>query len=99
MISVAGFLIGLLVGLTGIGGGSLMTPLLVSVFGVAPVTSVGTDLWFAVITKLVATRHHSAKGLVDWRIARRLWIGSLPGAAVALLGVPSGASLRGGAVI
>ena len=72
---------GLLVGLTGVGSGALMTPLLLLVFGVAPLTAVGTDLWFAALTKLVATRIHQGHGLIDWQVARRLWMGSLPAAA------------------
>jgi len=55
-----------------------MTPLLLLVFNVAPVTAVGTDLWFAAITKLVAGGIHHAKGLVDWQILKRMWLGSLP---------------------
>jgi uncharacterized membrane protein YfcA len=75
---VAGALTGLLVGLTGVGGGSLMTPILMLIFGVAPVTAVGTDLWFAASTKLVATRVHHAGNVVDWMVARRMWLGSIP---------------------
>ena len=78
---VAGAMTGLLVGLTGVGSGALMTPLLLLVFGVAPLTAVGTDLWFAALTKLVATRIHQGHGLIDWQVARRLWMGSLPAAA------------------
>ena len=73
----AGALTGLLVGLTGVGGGALMTPLLLLVFGVAPMTAVGTDLWFAAITKLFASRIHQGHGLIDWPVVRRLWLGSL----------------------
>jgi len=54
LYSLSGFLVGLIVGVTGVGGGSLMTPLLVLVFGVAPVTAVGTDLLFAALTKPAA---------------------------------------------
>lgn len=55
MLIVAGFTKGLIVGLTGVGGGALMTPILLLFFGIAPVTAVGTDLWFAALTKFVAT--------------------------------------------
>ena len=76
--SLAGALTGFVVGLTGVGGGALMTPILLLVFGVSPVTAIATDLWFAAITKLVGARVHHANGHVDWQVARRLWLGSLP---------------------
>src|SRR5437870_3078610 len=66
--SVAGFAVGAIVGLTGVGGGSLMTPLLVLGFGVAPVTAVGTDLLYAGFTKVGGAVSHGLKGHVDWRI-------------------------------
>jgi uncharacterized membrane protein YfcA len=81
----AGALTGLLVGLTGVGGGALMTPLLLLVFGVAPMAAVGTDLWFAAITKFFATRVHHGHGLIDWPVVRRLWMGSLSASALTLL--------------
>ena len=77
MLVVAGAGTGLLVGLTGVGGGALMTPLLLLLFGVAPLTAVGTDLWFAAITKMFATRVHHDRGLIDRVVVRRLWLGSL----------------------
>ena len=80
----SGFGIGLLVGLTGVGGGSLTTPLLVLLFGISPTAAVGTDLLFAAITKSVGALVHGAKQTLDWRITRRLWAGSLPGAALTL---------------
>lgn len=92
---LAGALTGFLVGLTGVGGGSLMTPLLVLLFGVAPQAAVGTDLWFAAGTKLVASRLHHSKGLVDWPVVKRLWLGSLTCATLTLLwmhGTPVSAS-------
>lgn len=73
MVAVAGAATGLLVGLSGVGSGALMTPLLLLVFGVAPLTAVGTDLWFAAVTKLPATRIHHGHGLIDWQVVRRLW--------------------------
>ena len=85
MLLVAGAATGLLVGLTGVGGGALMTPLLLLVFGVAPLTAVGTDLWFAAITKLFATRVHHRHGLIDWLVVRRLWLGSLSASAATLV--------------
>jgi hypothetical protein len=74
---VSGALVGLLVGLTGVGGGSLMTPVLVLLFGIPPLAAVGTDLWFAGITKIVASRIYHANGLIDWPVVRRMWIGSI----------------------
>ena len=82
---MAGFLVGVLVGLTGVGGGALMTPLLLLVFGVAPVTAIGTDLWFAAITKLAAGKIHHTKGLIDWQVLRYLWAGSLPASIIMIL--------------
>ena len=85
MLIAAGAVTGLLVGLTGVGGGALMTPLLLLVFGVAPLTAVGTDLWFAATTKLFATRVHHSHGLIDWVVAKRLWLGSLSASAATLV--------------
>ena len=82
---MAGVLVGLLVGLTGVGGGSLMTPLLVLLFGFHPATAVGTDLLYASATKLVGTGVHDRRGTVDWRIVRRLASGSIPAALLTLL--------------
>lgn len=90
MLTLAGFLTGLLVGLTGVGGGALMTPILLLLFGVAPTTAIGTDLWFAALTKLVATAMHRTTGLIDWQVVRRLWSGSLPATAVTILLVQQG---------
>ena len=80
--ALAGALTGFIVGLTGVGGGALMTPILLIFFGVTPITAIATDLWFAAITKLVGARVHHASGNVDWQVVKRLWLGSLP---VALL--------------
>jgi uncharacterized membrane protein YfcA len=81
---LAGLLVGFLVGLTGVGGGSLMTPLLVLMFGVAPQTAVGTDLLFAAITKIVGVGVHHGHDTVDWRIVRRLAAGSMPSAVLTI---------------
>ena len=86
LYSVAGVLVGLLVGLTGVGGGSLMTPLLVLAFRFHPATAVGTDLLYAAATKVAGTGVHGSRGTVDWRIVRRLATGSLP-ATLLTLGV------------
>jgi len=81
----AGFAVGLLVGMTGVGGGSLMTPLLTLLFGVSPTVAVGTDLAFASITKSAGTITHRFNGTVNWAIVRRLCLGALPAALVATL--------------
>mgnify|MGYP001619754119 CR=1 FL=1 len=85
MLMAAGAMTGLLVGLTGVGGGALMTPLLLLVFGVAPLAAVGTDLWFAAITKLFASRVHHGHGLIDWQVVKRLWLGSLTASVLTLI--------------
>jgi uncharacterized protein len=81
---LAGLGVGFIVGLTGVGGGALMTPLLVFLFGFAPTTAVGTDLLFATITKSVGTWVHGAQRTVDWLVMRPLACGSLPGALLTL---------------
>jgi uncharacterized protein len=78
--AMAGLLVGTLVGLTGVGGGALMTPLLVLMFGVSPQTAVGTDLLFAAATKTAGSAVHGWRATVDWRIVRRLASGSIPAA-------------------
>jgi len=83
--TVAGFSVGAIVGLTGVGGGSLMTPLLVLLFGINPTVAVGTDLLYAAITKAGGTLAHGLKGTVDWTITRRLATGSLPAAILTLI--------------
>lgn len=80
--TVSGLLVGLLVGLTGVGGGSLMTPLLTLMFGFSPATAVGTDLAFASLTKGVGTIAHRSHGHIRWDIVKRLCLGSLPAALV-----------------
>ena len=82
---VSGFFVGLLVGQTGVGGGSLMTPLLVLLFGVHPASAVGTDLLYASITKTVGTAVHGANHTVEWPIVFRLAGGSVPATALTLL--------------
>lgn len=82
---VSGFAVGLLVGMTGVGGGSLMTPLLTLLFGVPPSVAVGTDLAFASITKGVGTVTHRLRGTVHWDIVKLLCIGALPAAVLATL--------------
>lgn len=84
MHTVTGFIVGIIVGMTGVGGGSLMTPILVLMFGVSPNLAVGTDLWFAAITKTVGGFVHNKRGSVDWQVLRRLCLGSLPTAGLTL---------------
>lgn len=79
---VSGMGVGFLVGLTGVGGGSVMTPILVLLFGIHPAAAVGTDLLYASITKTAGTVVHGASGTVDWRIVGRLAAGSVPAAAL-----------------
>ncbi len=81
---VAGFLVGVLVGFTGVGGGALMTPTLVLLFGMAPQVAIGTDLLFASVTKCFGTYVHGSRGSIDWQVLRRLAMGSLPAAVIAL---------------
>ena len=84
---VSGFGIGAIVGMTGVGGGSLMTPLLLSVFKLNPAVAIGTDLWFACITKTAGSASHHLAGHVEWRITGLLLAGSIPAslATVALM--------------
>jgi hypothetical protein len=88
--AVSGFVVGALVGMTGVGGGSLMTPLLVLVFGVHASTAVGTDLLYAAATKSVGTVVHGFGRTVDWRIVLRLATGSVPATALTLLALSHG---------
>lgn len=85
LYSLTGVAVGLLVGLTGVGGGSLMTPLLVLAFGFHPTTAVGTDLLYASATKTVGTAVHGFNRTVDWKVVRRLALGSVPATLVTLL--------------
>ena len=83
--TVAGFLVGGVVGMTGIGGGSLMTPILMLLFGHTPQTAVGTDLLFACVTKSVGWTIHDRNGTVDRQVLYRLLWGSIPVAVIANL--------------
>jgi uncharacterized membrane protein YfcA len=84
LIVGGGFFIGFLIGITGVGAGSLTTPLLISGVGVPPALAVGTDLLFAAITKASAAWRHQKLGNVDWPILRWLAAGSIPGALAVL---------------
>src|SRR5438445_7935957 len=98
LYTLSGFAVGAIVGLTGVGGGSLMTPLLVLGFGVAPVTAVGTDLLYAGFTKAGGALTHGLKGHVDWKVAGLLAAGSVPATALALAALsvlpPAGPATR-----
>ena len=75
---VAGLVVGFIVGMTGVGGGSLMTPILLW-FGINPATAVGTDLLYAAITKSGGSWVHHRHDNIDWAITGRLALGSVPG--------------------
>jgi uncharacterized protein len=83
--AVAGFVIGMLVGMTGVGGGSLMTPVLILLFGIHPAVAVGTDLLHAAVTKTAGTLVHGFSRTIDWNIVRRLALGSMPMTALVIL--------------
>ena len=84
LYSLSGFGVGALVGMTGVGGGSLMTPLLLLLFGIHPSTAVGTDLLYAAATKTAGSLVHGFARSIDWRVVRRLATGSVPATIVTL---------------
>lgn len=84
LYSLSGLVIGAIVGMTGVGGGALMTPLLILFFGIHPATAVGTDLLYAATTKTAGTLVHGSNRMVDWGIVARLATGSVPAAALTL---------------
>jgi uncharacterized membrane protein YfcA len=84
LYSLSGFAVGMLVGMTGVGGGALMTPLLILLFGVHPATAVGTDLIYAAATKTGGSLVHGLARSIDWRVVRRLASGSIPATLVTL---------------
>jgi uncharacterized protein len=81
---ISGFAVGAIVGMTGVGGGSLMTPLLIGVFKLNPAVAIGTDLWFAALTKSGGAWAHHRHGHVDYRVAGLLLLGSLPATLVTI---------------
>jgi len=85
LYTISGFCVGVLVGMTGVGGGSLMTPLLILLFGIHPATAVGTDLLFAASTKTVGTIVHAAARTVDWLLVVLLAVGSVPATIATLI--------------
>jgi uncharacterized membrane protein YfcA len=78
LYTISGFAVGLLVGMTGVGGGALMTPILILLFGIHPAAAVGTDLLHAAATKTAGSVVHGLKGSIDWTVVRRLAMGSVP---------------------
>jgi hypothetical protein len=97
LYTLSGFCVGALVGLTGVGGGSLMTPVLILLFGIHPATAVGTDLLYAAATKTGGTLAHGVIGSIDWRIVGLLASGSLPTAVLTVV-VLSHLNMSGGQV-
>jgi hypothetical protein len=81
---LAGFFVGAIVGLTGVGGGSLMTPILIFLFGIKPYLAVGTDLLFAAFTKMGGTIKMARSGRIDWIVVRNLSAGSIPASLITL---------------
>lgn len=94
-ISISGFLVGLLVGLTGVGGGALMTPLLILLFGVKPTTAVGTDLAYATLTKVVGAVQYMRRGDVNYPYIRWLATGSIPASILSVFVVSPWLESRG----
>jgi uncharacterized membrane protein YfcA len=82
---IAGFIVGFLVGLTGVGGGSLMTPILMIFFHIKPALAVGTDLLYASVTKSVGIFAHGKLGNIDWRVVKLLAAGSVPASFATIL--------------
>lgn len=81
---VAGLVVGFIVGLTGIGGGALMTPILIVGFGIPPIIAVSTDLLYAAVTKFGGVFAYAKKKLIEWRIVGLMLAGSIPGSLVTL---------------
>ena len=82
LYSVSGFAVGFLVGMTGVGGGSLMTPLLILLFGIHPATAVGTDLLYAAATKTGGSLVHGWARSIHWPVVALLACGSLPASSI-----------------
>jgi uncharacterized membrane protein YfcA len=95
--SLSGLAVGMLVGMTGVGGGSLMTPLLILLFGIHPATAVGTDLLYAAATKTGGTLFHGFAKTIDWRVVGRLATGSVPATIATLIALAS-FDIKGGNV-
>lgn len=87
IIPATGFAVGVLIGLTGMGGGALMTPFLIIILGTRPVVAVGTDLMYGAVTKMVGAFLHWRHGTVDMPLVKRLAMGSVPGGLLAVAAV------------
>ena len=85
LYTISGFVIGALTGMTGSGGGALMTPMLIIAFGIHPVAAVGTDLVYAALTNASGTIAHAQNRTIDWRVAGWLATGSIPMTAITLV--------------
>jgi hypothetical protein len=85
LYALSGFAVGMLVGMTGVGGGSLLTPLLILLFGVHPATAVGTDLLYAAATKTCGSLMHGLARSIEWTVVRRLATGSVPATVATLV--------------
>jgi uncharacterized protein len=83
-IALGGLIVGILVGLSGVGGGSLMLPVLVLLFRVSPLVAVGTDLAYSVPTKIFGAVVHGRQNTINWKLVLLLCIGGVPGALVGL---------------
>lgn len=83
--TLAGFVVGFIIGLTGVGGGSLMTPILVIGFGIKPVIAVGTDLLYAAITKCGGIWVHHRQRTIVWKIVGLMSLGSLPASGLTII--------------
>ena len=84
LYALSGFAVGVLVGMTGVGGGSLMTPLLILLFGIHPATAVGTDLLSAAVSKTAGSIVHGLARSIEWRVVRHLAMGSVPATVITL---------------
>ncbi len=84
---VTGAVVGFIIGMTGVGGGSLMTPILILGFHVNPATAVGTDLLYAALTKANGVYFHHRQGSIEWGITARMALGSLPGVGATILAI------------
>jgi uncharacterized protein len=85
LYALSGFVVGFLVGMTGVGGGALMTPILILLFRIHPITAVGTDLIFASITKTGGSLVHAINRTIDWQVVLRLATGSIPASLLTIL--------------
>lgn len=85
VFTALGLLVGFLVGMTGVGGGSLMTPLLIFFCGFKPQLAVGTDLFYAALTKFAGTMLNRRLGTIDWKVVGLLLSGSVPGSLLCMI--------------